>query len=185
MARGLAKVQSQEKRAKKDAKVATVIDGKAVREAQLKFTCSVCKVRLYTSPSHQSGCVMMRVRGPGVGFVHALYGLLQLICRDNNATCAYNEANDDSCHVTFASAVHVNKHLIYSNNSRTWAYTRSTLRCESDVMQLPRRDTQYRPSIPRRLCPQISPSVPFIRRIASCVVAMNAFNHISAWCRSR
>jgi hypothetical protein len=46
MARGLAKVQSQEKHAKKMAKVAVPIDGKAARAAQLKFSCSVCKVLL-------------------------------------------------------------------------------------------------------------------------------------------
>lgn len=44
MARGLAKQQSKDKRAKKDAKAVKVIDGKAARANQLKINCAVCKV---------------------------------------------------------------------------------------------------------------------------------------------
>eukprot|EP00051_Salpingoeca_urceolata_P003398 m.57443 g.57443 ORF g.57443 m.57443 type:complete len:71 (+) comp12742_c1_seq2:346-558(+) len=43
MARGMAKVQSKEKRAKKDAQQSKQIDGKAARANQLKIVCSVCK----------------------------------------------------------------------------------------------------------------------------------------------
>ena len=54
MARGLAKVQSQEKHAKKLAKVAVPVDGKAARAAQLKYQCAVCKVR----PTAMTGTVI-------------------------------------------------------------------------------------------------------------------------------
>ena len=47
MARGMAKVQSKEKRMKKDAKVKKQIDGKNARANQLKIVCAVCKVSLF------------------------------------------------------------------------------------------------------------------------------------------
>ena len=55
MTRGLAKQQAKDKRAKKDAKASVSIDGIAAREAQLKYTCGVCKVRqsIYSTPIAQ------------------------------------------------------------------------------------------------------------------------------------
>jgi hypothetical protein len=44
MARGLAKVQAQEKHAKKMAKTVAPVDGKAARASQLKYQCVHCKV---------------------------------------------------------------------------------------------------------------------------------------------
>eukprot|EP00047_Mylnosiga_fluctuans_P001545 m.220830 g.220830 ORF g.220830 m.220830 type:complete len:73 (-) comp10467_c0_seq1:95-313(-) len=48
MTRGLAKLQAKEKAAKKNARTqgAPQHDEKAAREAQLKITCSVCKLQL-------------------------------------------------------------------------------------------------------------------------------------------